>query len=175
MIRLMPHRARPRAVCSESIDERADGAVNHPLNQGVVHLTFDPLAAVQILALEVEFDMATASQIDLAVDQGIDAGAHDFVADLSEVAFVDGTAVHALLRGWKRAARLNGRFVLVNPPERVWRVFVLIGLGPTFATFASRQRALTYLKGRRGPNAGRQRSLLDGDGGLGVEQSRCPE
>jgi anti-anti-sigma factor len=99
---------------------------------------------VEIIALEGEFDLSNVRQLEHAIEQGIDAGASDFIADLSEVDFLDGTSVHALLDGWKRAARRNGRFVLVNPPVRIWRVLVLIGVSRTFATFASRQEALAY-------------------------------
>ena len=86
-------------------------------------------------------------QLQHAIDEGIDAGASDFIADLSKVDFLDGRSVKALLDGWKRATRRNGRFVLVNPPARIWRVLVLIGVSRTFATFATRQEALAYLSG----------------------------
>ena len=102
---------------------------------------------VEIITLEGGFDLSNVRQLEHAFEQGIDAGACDFIADLSEVDFLDGTSVHALLDGWKRAARRNGRLVLVNPPARIWRVLVLIGVSRTFATFASRQEALAYFAG----------------------------
>src|SRR5206468_3880493 len=102
---------------------------------------------VDIIALEGEFDLSNVRQLEQAIDQGIDAGACFFIADLSEVDFLDGTSVHALLDGWKRAASRNGRFVLVKPPARIWRVLVMIGVSRTFATFTSRQEALAYFAG----------------------------
>jgi anti-anti-sigma factor len=102
---------------------------------------------VDIIALQGEFDLSNVRQLEHAIDEGIDAGACDFIADLSEVEFLDGRSVHALLDGWKRAARRNGRFVLVSPPARIWRVLVLLGVSRTFATFASRQEALGYFAG----------------------------
>src|SRR3954463_4654182 len=102
---------------------------------------------VEIIALEGEFDLSNVRHLEHAIERGIDTGACDFIADLSEVDFLDGISVHALLDGWKRAARRNGRFVLVNPPARIWRVLVLIGVSQTFATFASRQDALVYFAG----------------------------
>jgi anti-anti-sigma factor len=99
---------------------------------------------VEIIALEGEFDLSNVRQLERAIEQGIDAGARDFIADLSRVDFLDGRSVHALLDGWKRAARRNGRFVLVDPPVRIWRVLVLIGVARTFATFSSRGEALAY-------------------------------
>jgi anti-sigma B factor antagonist len=100
---------------------------------------------VEIIALEGEFDLSNVGQVQRAIDQGIDAGASDFIADLSKVDFIDGRSVKALLDGWKRATRRNGRFVLVHPPARIWRVLVLIGVSRTFATFATQQEALAYL------------------------------
>jgi len=100
---------------------------------------------VEIIALEGEFDLSNVRHLEHAIEHGIDAGACDFIADLSEVDFLDGRSVHVLLDGWKRAARRNGRFVLVSPSARIWRVLVLIGVSRTFATFASRQEALAYV------------------------------
>ena len=109
------------------------------------HGTSGDAMPIQIVALAGEFDISNAREIERAIEHGITAGARSFIADLSEVEFLDGGAVHALVDGWKRAARRNGRFVLVNPPARIWRVVILIGVSRTFRTFASRQDALTDL------------------------------
>jgi anti-anti-sigma factor len=114
---------------------------------GVVHIESDEAVGVQIIELDGEFDLANVQQLDRAVEQGIDSGARDFIADLHNVEFLDATAIHALLRGWKRAARRNGRFVLVDPPAPIWRVFVLIGVARPFTTFGTREEALRYLAG----------------------------
>jgi anti-anti-sigma factor len=110
-----------------------------------VRTASDEAAGVQIIELEGEFDLANVHLVDRAVEQGISSGARDFIGDLHRVDFLDATAIHALLRGWKRAARRNGRFVLVDPPAPIWRVFVLIGAAEPFATFGSREEALRYL------------------------------
>src|SRR5437588_2327944 len=77
---------------------------------------------VEIIALGGEFDLSNVGQLEHAIDHGFDAGARHFIADLSEVDFLDGRSVHALRDGWKRAARRNGRLVLVNPPAGIWRM-----------------------------------------------------
>ena len=100
---------------------------------------------VEIITLEGEFDLSNVRQLEHAIEQGIDAGARDFIADLSEVDFLDGRSVCALLDGWRRAGGRNSRFALVNPPARIWRVLVLIGVSRAFATFASREEALAYV------------------------------
>src|SRR4051794_10837014 len=73
----------------------------------------DESIPVEIIALEGEFDLSNVRQLEDAIDQGIAAGARDFIADLSAVDFLDGRSVHALRDGWKRAARRNGQLVLV--------------------------------------------------------------
>jgi anti-sigma B factor antagonist len=102
-------------------------------------------AGVQVIALKGEFDLSNARKLDLAVDEAINAGARDFIVDLSEVDFLDGATMHALVRGWKQVARRNGRFVLVAPPNPIWRLFVLTGLSRTFARFASLEEAITHI------------------------------
>src|SRR4051794_10390505 len=101
---------------------------------------------VEIIVLDGEFDLSNVRHLERAIQRGIVAGVCDFIADLSDVDFLDGAAVRVLLEGWKHAARHNGDFVLVNPPPRIWRVMVLIGLSRTFARFASRREALAYLR-----------------------------
>lgn len=100
---------------------------------------------VEIIALEGEFDLSNARDLEHAIERGIVAGARGFIADLSEVDFLDGAVMRVLLNGWKHAARRNESFVLVSPPPRIWRAMVLIGLSRTFATFESRQEAVAYL------------------------------
>jgi anti-anti-sigma factor len=99
---------------------------------------------VEIIALEGEFDLSNVRDLEHAVERGLVAGASAFIADLSDVDFLDGAAMRALLDGWKHAARRNGSFVLVSPPPRIWRAMDLIGLSRTFATFSSREEALAY-------------------------------
>jgi anti-sigma B factor antagonist len=112
---------------------------------GIVRATYDTDARAHVISLRGEFDLSTVDRLELAIDQAIQAGARDFVVDLSEVEFLDATTVHALLSGWKRVTGNNGRFVLVNPPDRIWRLFVLIGRSRTFATFPSREEALSHV------------------------------
>src|SRR5436305_15306118 len=83
---------------------------------------------VEIIALEGELDLSNVGQLQHAVDEGIDAGASDFTADLSKVGFLDGRSVKALLDGSTRATRRDAWFVLANPPASVWRGSCLIGV-----------------------------------------------
>lgn len=111
--------------------------------------TAGELTATHTIVLAGELDMANVDELEQAIDEGIEAGARDFIVDLSAVEFIDATTIHALLRGWNRTARRNGQFMLVRPPYRIWRVFVLIGVARTFAVFASQQEARGYLAAGR--------------------------
>ncbi|MFL5781667.1 MAG: STAS domain-containing protein [Thermoleophilaceae bacterium] len=138
-------RATPNlaATIAAPRDQTANGS-RIGLPPGAVRTT-TRRAGVQVIALEGEFDLSNATQLDLAVDEAINAGARDFIIDLREVDFLDGATMHALVRGWKQVARRNGRFVLVAPPNPIWRLFVLTGLSRTFARFATLQEAITHI------------------------------
>jgi anti-sigma B factor antagonist len=112
---------------------------------GLVHPTYHRDARVHVIALEGEFDMSNLGRLERAIQQAIGAGGRDFVIDLSEVTFLDATTVHALLTGWKRVTGDNGRLVLVKPPDRIWRLLVMIGRSRTFASFGSQAEALRHL------------------------------
>jgi anti-sigma B factor antagonist len=112
---------------------------------GVVRATYDTDTRIQLITLEGEFDISNVGRLDQVFGQAIQTGARDVVVDLSGVKFLDATTVHSLLHGWKRVTGANRRFVLVKPPDRIWRLFVMIGRSRTFATFPSREEALRHL------------------------------
>jgi len=134
------------AVMTQATPIRGSGTVTAAVRRAV-RTTTGEARVVQIVSLAGEFDLSNAGDIERAIERGVEAGANDFIADLSEVDFLDGRAVHALVDGWKRAARRNGHFVVVDPPARVWRVLVLVGVSRTFRAFPTRQEALAYLAG----------------------------
>jgi anti-sigma B factor antagonist len=102
----------------------------------------------QTLKLAGEFDLSNNHELEQAISEAIDAGTRDFIIDLSDVTFLDGTTLNTLVLARKRCARRNGTLVLVRPPAPVWRVFVLTGMSRAFATYASRDAAEQYLVGR---------------------------
>ena len=105
--------------------------------------------AINTLELVGDFDMAIAHELDRAIADEIDAGGRHFVIDLRAVTFLGGSALNALVRGRKRALRRNGQLVLVRPPARIWRLFVLTRLCEAFPAFASPDAALQYLSSAR--------------------------
>lgn len=99
------------------------------------------------LRLAGEFDLSNNHELERTLTAAIDAGSHDLIVDLREVTFLDGTTLNTLVLARKRAARRNGRLVLVRPRSPVWRVFVLTGMSRAFSTFDSPQAAARHLAG----------------------------
>jgi len=102
-------------------------------------------AGVRTLKLVGEFDLSNSHELEQALATAIDAGGRELIVDLSEVSFLDGTALNTLVLARKRCARRNGHLVLVRPGAQTWRVFVLTGMSRAFATFDSRPAAERYL------------------------------
>src|SRR5947209_3371479 len=114
---------------------------------GVDIVERDLAANVQLIALSGEFDLSNNHELERTLTAAIDAGARDLVVDLRDASFLDGTAMNTLVLARKRAARRNGRLVIVRPPSPVWRVFVLTGMSRTFPAFESPATAARYLAG----------------------------
>jgi anti-sigma B factor antagonist len=114
---------------------------------GDVTVVAPPSGAVGVRTLKLagEFDLSNTHELEQALATAIDAGGRELIVDLSEVSFLDGTALNTLVLARKRCARRNGHLVLVRPGAQTWRVFVLTGMSRAFATFDSRPAAERYL------------------------------
>jgi anti-anti-sigma factor len=83
------------------------------------------------VVLRGELDVATAPQLDAAVDdRGGDV--RDLVVDLRELTFLDSTGLRSLLRARSVADTAGGTLVLVPGPPAVQRAFDLTGLTEQF-------------------------------------------
>jgi anti-anti-sigma factor len=80
------------------------------------------------VALRGELDMATAPQLEAAVDALCAAGAREIVLDLSELSFVDGAGVRAIMAARARCAEHECAFMVIHPRDLVERLFALTGL-----------------------------------------------
>ncbi len=58
----------------------------------------------------------------------VDQGAHEVVVDLSDVTFVDSTAVAALLEAGKRSRRVSATVTVVCGDDDVRRVLEIVGI-----------------------------------------------
>lgn len=85
-----------------------------------------------VLALEGEADLATAPAVGERISEVLAAGPSALRIDLSDLAFIDSTAVGVLLRGRRAAESLDVPFDLVCPEGPARRVLALLGLLPVF-------------------------------------------
>lgn len=87
-----------------------------------------PRAVVRVLG---ELDIATVPKLARTLD-GLGPAARDVVIDLSEVWFMDLTAMRRLLRVQDRLAVRGGRLALAAVPDATLRMLRLTGLAGAF-------------------------------------------
>jgi anti-sigma B factor antagonist len=81
-----------------------------------------------VLAASGEIDIATAARIHTAAARALRSGASDLWIDLSEVAFMDSSGIHALLAARQAADVREARFVVICPEGPVLRVLRIAGI-----------------------------------------------
>ncbi len=82
-----------------------------------------PGTAASSLRPAGELDIATAPEIDAALERLRREGATELVLDLRGVAFMDSSGLRVILRWNELAARDGCRFVLIRGSDLVQRVF----------------------------------------------------
>jgi anti-sigma B factor antagonist len=75
-----------------------------------------------------ELDVADVGRLREAIQQGFDEGHARVLVNLSDVSFVDSTAVTSLLHEHRSATARGRHLGLVAPSEQVTRVLSLLGL-----------------------------------------------
>ena len=89
------------------------------------------------LALSGALDVTSATRLTEAVEFAVWGTQGAFVLDLTEVAFLDSTGLHALLRARAVLAREDRSLALLCPPGVARRVLDLAGALDTFAAYSS--------------------------------------
>jgi anti-sigma B factor antagonist len=92
-----------------------------------------------------ELDLYTAERLQARIDEAGAVGADTVLVDLSEVSFVDSTALAVLVQETKRLEGRGHSLVLVTNDPRTLRVVEVTGLNRVLRTFATLQDALTQL------------------------------
>ena len=77
----------------------------------------------ELLAVEGELDMATASRMISALNEAFADLDRPLVVDLSEVAFMDSTGLALLMNAYRRVKRRGQGFAIVCPGGPISRVF----------------------------------------------------
>ncbi len=101
-----------------------------------------PSADVGVVVLEGEIDIYSAPQFKEVLLNGIEGGARRVIVDLSEVTFIDSTALGVLVSGAKRVRPRNGNLDIVCTDENIIRIFEITGLDRIFGIYPTRGEAV---------------------------------
>jgi len=98
-------------------------------------------------ALEVEgdLDLASAPNLKWALADLQAAGQHNLIVDLTNVGFIDSTALGVLV-GAQRGLDVGARLLLICSEPNVLRIFELTGLDGMFDIFGTLQEALEFAR-----------------------------
>jgi anti-sigma B factor antagonist len=77
--------------------------------------------------------------------EAIESGEHRVVIDLSEVSFLDSTALGVLIGAVKRLRSRGGALAIVNTDASIAKTFQITGLDQIFTIVPSREEALAAL------------------------------
>ncbi len=94
------------------------------------------------MVLQGEIDIYSAPQFKEVLVNGIEDGAKRVIVDLTEVTFIDSTALGVLVSGAKRVRPRNGTLDIVCSDENIIRIFEITGLDRIFGIYPSRSEAL---------------------------------
>jgi anti-sigma B factor antagonist len=81
-----------------------------------------------LLSVQGEVDLATAPELEEALERAIEVEGRRLVVDLRGVAFLDSTGLALILRHDRRARAAARRLIVVKGPPHVQKAFELTGL-----------------------------------------------
>ena len=105
-----------------------------------------------VVSVEGELDLATAPRLKMALGDVLRARCKQVVVDLSQVSFMDSTALGVLI-GANRNLDVGARMAIVCTHPNVLRIFEFSGLDGTLAIFSTFDEALAHARGNAEPEA----------------------
>jgi anti-sigma B factor antagonist len=100
---------------------------------------------VVLVAVSGELDLYACERLQAGIAEASALGAETVVVDLSEVTFLDSTALGALVQEAKRLEGRSRSLILVTNEPRTRRVFEITGLDRVFRMCATLDDALREL------------------------------
>ena len=94
------------------------------------------------VALAGELDLHAAAKFKAALLKAIDEGTRFVTVDLSEVTFIDSTALGVLMGGVTRLRALDGTLDVVCPNQEIRRIFEISGLDHILDIYSTPQEEL---------------------------------
>jgi anti-sigma B factor antagonist len=98
-----------------------------------------------LVVLKGEVDIYTAPRFKEDLLALIDEGATDILVDLTQVEFIDSTALGVLIGGVKRLHPLQGHLLVIADSRPVLKILSITGLDKVFSVFPDREKALATL------------------------------
>jgi anti-sigma B factor antagonist len=98
-----------------------------------------------LIELSGEVDLYTAPRFKDDLVALIETGVDDIVIDLSQVTFIDSTALGVIISGVKRIRERDGRLAIVAGSRPVVRILDITGLNKVLTIFDTRDAALAGL------------------------------
>jgi anti-sigma B factor antagonist len=105
--------------------------------------------AVTQVSLSGELDLGVAVVLRQSLDDLIRDGQVRLLIDLSDVSFIDSTALGVLLHTSKKLRRRHGRLAVVCPNPAMRNLFELVGHNLLFPVDDSVDQALAHLRPER--------------------------
>jgi anti-sigma B factor antagonist len=110
----------------------------------------EPDEHTAVVALEGEIDLGRAPSLKWALVDSVDAGRKQLVVDLTNVTFMDSTALGVLV-AVKRSLDSDARLAVVCVHPNVLKIFELSGMDGTFPIFPALAEALAHTRGLDAP------------------------
>lgn len=137
MIELLVEAGRPPGRSCDWLAERVQMTTD--VNFDVSEIDRD---GTPVLEVRGEVDVSTAPELREKLLALAEQGRTIAVVDLSEVSFVDSTALGVLVSGVKRLRSAGGDLRLVVTQPRISKVFEITGLTDVFHIYATAEEAV---------------------------------
>lgn len=98
--------------------------------------------AYAVISVHGEIDLHTAPKVQRAVERGAGNGAEVVIVDMSNIEFMDSTALSTFIRLKNTLEERDVALRLASPSGAVERIFSVTGFGDYFDIFSSREAAI---------------------------------
>ena len=105
----------------------------------------DASSDLSILVVGGEVDYEVSPQLKAHMMRAIKAGARRLVLDLSDVTFIDSTAIGVIAGAVEKLDEAGGSLAIVSTHEKVVQIFEITGLDSVITLHESREEALAAL------------------------------
>ncbi|MBX3085339.1 MAG: STAS domain-containing protein [Anaerolineae bacterium] len=100
-------------------------------------ITISEMKRVTLIEISGRIDSTNATKLGEALNEQIDAGRHQLVADLARVDYMSSAGLRELVSAVKKLRKLNGDLRVASPSPRVKEVLDLAGLDSIFQMFTT--------------------------------------